>query len=182
MKFKKIIAGVAIACGFLGLAACNDSGKVNPPAGEPSTSQQGGVTPTPSTQRDELTLSFITDGKTRIDVNMPGCTFKINGTAITSGQSYDIGNFTITFEGTITQEVFHVYLASTRTDGELIKVYNSIETESMGEFFSSILSDQHKSTDKRIYLCITTTKQGWAKGLDDRMDAQFTAMSSTDSV
>ena len=180
MKFKKIIAGVAIACGFLGLAACNDSGKVNPPAGEPSTSQQGGVTPTPSTQRDELKLSFLTDGKARIDINTPGATFKLNGTAITSGQTVDIGNFELTYEGTITSETFYVYWASVRPNGERIQVYNGIETEEMSSFFGSILNTNHSSEDKRIYLCITVTKKGWTKNLDERMDTQFDAMTTTE--
>ncbi len=179
MKFKKIIEGVAIACGFLGLAACNDSGKSNPPAGEPSTSQQQ-QDPTPSTQGDELKLSFLTDGKARIDINTPGATFKLNGTAITSGQTVDIGNFELTYEGTITSETFYVYWASVRPNGERIQVYNGIETEEMSSFFGSILNTNHSSEDKRIYLCITVTKKGWTKNLDERMDTQFNAMTTTE--
>lgn len=174
MKFKKIIAGVAIACGFLGLAACNDSGKVNPPAGEPSTSQQG--EPSTSVQINEVTLPFLTNGKARIDIDMPGCTFKLNGTAITSGQTVDIGNFTLTYEGTLTEEVFHVYWASVKTNGTNIKVHGGIETEHMSEFFTGIFPDLHVAQDQRIYLCITKTRLGWTHNLDTIMDRQLTAM------
>ena len=177
MKLKKILAGLAIACGFLGLAACSDSGNTNPPVVNPSTSQQGG-TPTPSTEGDGLQLSFLTDGKARIDINTPGVTFKLNGTAVTSGQIADIGNFVITYEGTLSKDTFNVYWASVQQNGEYIQVNNGIETEEMSTYFNSIFNSYHTSKDKRIYLCITITKKGWTRGLDTRMDTQFDAMSS----
>lgn len=178
MKLKKILAGLAITCGFLGLAACSDSGNTNPPVVNPSTSQQGGGTPTSSTEGDELQLSFLTDGKARIDINTPGVTFKLNGTAVTSGQIVNIGNFVITYEGTLSKETFNVYWASVKQDGERIQVNNGIEAEEMSNYFNSIFNTYHTSEDKRIYLCITVTNKGWTRGLDTRMDTQFDAMTS----
>ena len=176
---KKVLKffGVALAfiIGAFALVSCSTTD--TPASGGSGTSGgssegSSGGSSGGSSQVATQYLTFITNGKVRVDIldeNL-GCTFNYGNEAVVSGRemTYAAAN-KLAHNGTITVEKLNFIIIIEDETGTAFGVSQGIEKDSIEEF----LANRTYNNAKKIYIAISTGDLKWTKGLNADMDAKI---------
>lgn len=166
MKAHKLV--VALASVLL-LTACGNNTPASSASSQPA-----------STSAAAKTMNFLKDGQFYLsvpnDVLAPTGTktpsIKLNGIAVQGVLYHDLnGKFELSAEGTFTKDLY-VTIAKSEQEGHIsAKAYGSLNKDALNEAFATI--NVGTGVPNKVFVCFSTTKATWDKGLDNEMDQEI---------
>ena len=174
--FKVFGVVLAFVIGVFSLASCNKSGDASggttPPSGEGAGGSGSGGSGG-SSQQTSTYLTFITDGKVRVDImnDNLGCTFNYGNEAVVDKKEMTYGaTATLGFSGTVAVDTINFVFVVEKENGTSVSVNAGIEKDSLEDFLSG---PAKYANAKKIYIAISTGTVNWTKGLNADMDAKI---------
>ena len=180
---KKVLKffGVALAfiIGAFALVSCdNSNGNTAGGGSTPSGEGQGGTGEGTggsggSSQQASTYLTFIADGKIRIDImnDNLGCTFNYGNETVVDKKEMTYGaNASLGFSGTVAVDKINFVFVVEKENGTTFSVNGGILKDSLEDFLSG---NAKYANAKKVYIAISTGTINWTKGLNADMDAKI---------
>ena len=173
MKFKKLLLTLGAVFAF-SLAACNNKAETKTDT-TPNNQTQGDNM---GTQTDSTYLTFVGDGKIRIDIMDTALAnnFTYGNAIVESKKEMAYSSDTkLAVRGSISAESVNFVIVIDKEGADSVAVNKGMVTDTLSEYLSQVMV---LSGGKKVYVAISTGDVSWTKGLNSDLDAKLNQLNT----